>query len=154
MRVVLGIVLLLVCVMIGYRYSGRFSERKKEFEFLKKFNSRIKREVAFSKVSLVHLVKNIDSRCAVADYLKKYFIDRTDNIEEVKVLNNDEKEFLSDYVKKLGQGDSASQKEFLTEAGVTIDGYLACCVEKEKQYGPLCLKLGLLFGLIILIILL
>ena len=35
-----------------------------------------------------------------------------------------------------------------------INGYIAAAEEADKKYRPLCIKLGFLFGLIILIILL
>ena len=154
MRVFAGIVLLAVCVVIGFFYSQKYTVRKKEFEFLKTFNSRVKSEVAFSKSSLVSLVKKIDDERAVANYVREFFLRKNDRLEGLGVLKKEEKEFLSDYVKKLGQGDVSAQKDFLSEAGVVIDGYLSECVRQEKQYGSLCLKVGFLFGLIILIILL
>lgn len=154
MRVFAGIVLLAVCVVIGFFYFRKYTVRKKEFEFLKTFNSRVKSEVAFSKSSLVSLVKKIDDERAVANYVREFFLRKNDRLEGLGVLKKEEKEFLSDYVKKLGQGDVSAQKDFLSEAGVVIDGYLSECVRQEKQYGSLSLKLGFLFGLIILIILL
>lgn len=154
MKIVLGVILLLLCIFIGYTFSKKYSDRRKSFEKFKDFNARVKNEVAFSQASLISVIKNLPTDMPINAYINDFFIKKEDNAEKLKTFTDEEKTFIKDYVKTLGQGDRASQGKFLDAAEKQLEKYLAAAEEEDKKYRPLCLKLGFLFGLIILIIML
>lgn len=154
MQVIIGILLLLISTCLGFFYSRRYSERRRIFESLGAFNSRVKAEVVFSKGSLVSLVKNVESDNVATEYIRDFFLEKKESEERLKIFTKDEKIFFTDYVRRLGQGDKKSQTEYLKSAEMKIGGYISAAEEADKKYRPLCIKLGFLFGLIILIILL
>ena len=154
MKIIIGITIMILCVVIGYFYSKKYQERKKCFEDLKNFNGRVKNEVNFSQTSLISIVKSISTDTAFNSYVHGYFIDKNDSIDKLKFFNEHERTFVSDYMKNIGQGDKNSQSQFLESSEKQIEKYLDDAIEEDKKYRPLCIKLGFLFGLIILIILL
>ncbi len=154
MKIILGIIIMILCVVIGYFYSKKYQERKKYFEDFKNFNGRVKNEVNFSQTSLISIVKSISTDTAFNSYVHGYFIDKNDSIDKLKFFNEHERTFVSDYMKNIGQGDKNSQSQFLESSEKQIEKYLDDAIEEDKKYRPLCIKLGFLFGLIILIILL
>lgn len=154
MKIILGIIIMILCVLIGYFYSKKYQERKKCFEDFKNFNGRVKNEVNFSQTSLISIVKSISTDTAFNSYVHGYFIDKNDSIDKLKFFNEHERTFVSDYMKNIGQGDKNSQSQFLESSEKQIEKYLDDAIEEDKKYRPLCIKLGFLFGLIILIILL
>ena len=154
MKIILGIIIMILCVVIGYFYSKKYRERKKCFEDFKNFNGRVKNEVNFSQTSLISIVKSISTDTAFNSYVHGYFIDKNDSIDKLKFFNEHERTFVSDYMKNIGQGDKNSQSQFLESSENQIEKYLDDAIEEDKKYRPLCIKLGFLFGLIILIILL
>ena len=154
MRLITGILLLVVSTFLGFFYSRRYGERRKTFERLGVFNSRVKAEVVFSKGSLVSLVKNTECDNPAAEYIRDFFLEKKESEEKLKIFTKDEKDFFTDYVRRIGQGDKKSQTDYLEAAEIKINGYISAAEEADKKYRPLCIKLGFLFGLIILIILL
>ena len=110
--------------------------------------------MAFSQASLISVIKNLPTDTPINAYINGFFIKKEDNAEKLKTFTDEEKTFIKDYVKTLGQGDRASQGKFLDAAEKQLEKYLAAAEEEDKKYRPLCLKLGFLFGLIILIIML
>lgn len=154
MRLISGIILLAVSTFLGFYYSRKYTERRKAFKSLDAFNSKLKEEVAFAKTSIVAIVKNIENDNIINEYIRDFFLSKKENPEKLKNLSEEEKNFFVDYVRRIGQGDKKSQKEYLEAAELKINGYVVAAEEADKKYRPLCIKLGFLFGLIILIILL
>ena len=154
MRLITGIILLVVSTFLGFSYSGRYGERRKTFERLGSFNSRVKTEVVFSKGSLVSLVKNTDCDNPATEYIRDFFLEKKESEDKLKIFTKEEKDFFTDYVRRIGQGDKKSQMDYLEAAEAKINEYISAAEEADKKYRPLCIKLGFLFGLIILIILL
>ncbi len=154
MRLIAGILLLAISTFLGYFYSRRYIERRKAFERLNAFNLLVETEVVFAKNSLVVLVKNAECDDVLTGYIRDFFLLKRENEEKLKILKKDEKSFFIEYVRRLGQGDKKSQTEYLKAAEAKISGYLSVAEDEDKKYRPLCLKLGFLFGLVVLIILL
>ena len=107
-----------------------------------------------SKYSLVSLVKNTDCDNPATEYIRDFFLEKKESEDKLKIFTKEEKDFFTDYVRRIGQGDKKSQPDYLEAAEAKINGYIAAAEEADKKYRPLCIKLGFLFGLIILIILL
>lgn len=154
MKIAAGILLLVLSTVSGYIFSLKYSERKKTFEKVLAFNSAVKNEVVFSKKSLVSIVKNTETDCSLIEYIRSFFLDKNVKEDKLKILTKSEKDFFTEYVKGLGQGDKKSQTEFLHNSETRLKSFLSDAAEADKKYRPLCVKLGFLFGLIVLIILL
>lgn len=76
------------------------------------------------------------------------------NFAEYPFLTSDETVFVRDYFLAFGRGDSGSQKAYFTAQKAALDGYKNKSVEDSKRYGDLYLKLGFLFGLAVLVLIL
>lgn len=154
MKIVAGVLLLVLSTISGFVFSFKYSERKKSFEKVLAFNSAVKNEVIFSKTSIVSVIKKTECDCPLIEYIRSYFIEKKCKEENLKILKKGEKDFFIEYVKGLGQGDKKSQTNFLEASEAKLKNYLAEAEEADKKYRPLCIKLGFLFGLVVLIILL
>ena len=69
-------------------------------------------------------------------------------------LNDDENAFLKEYVSYIGRGDNISQMNYLLTCDESIKKLCNSTYEEEKRYRKLYIKLGFLFGLVILVVLL
>lgn len=152
MKIILGVFFLALSVALGYLFSTKYTERKKAVDALKNFHVKVKNEVNFTQKSIVELVKNLKGDSALEKYLREFFIDKNENLDELKCLKVDEKEFVSEYAKTVGNGDKKQQLKYLEGVDLKIEEFSKSANEDCKKYKPLCIKLGLLFGLIMLII--
>ncbi len=154
MRTFLGILALIASVVISYLWSKKYTERKKFFGELKSFNESVKKEVIFSRKTLLELIKKLDGETRFSRYIGAAMTNTKDAETCLTDINPAEKQFLADYIRGIGGGDAETQKKYLEVAEKDIEKFYSAATEEEKKYRPLCIKLGFLFGLIMLIILL
>lgn len=154
MKTFLGIILLIISVIIGYFLSKKYTERREFFFQLKGFNESVKKEVLFSKNTIIELVKKLTPSGKFNNYIKAFFAKESDLESYLDCLKLEERQYLSNYLSGLGNGDAEEQKKYIESSQADIDKMYTEAFEAEKKYRPLCIKLGFLFGLILLIIML
>ena len=151
MRVILGIMLLLVCIFLGYILSQKFTKKRKFYSSFLVFNTNIKNEISFSQSTLIKIADKLDVKDdfngCVYEFIKEHEFTFNKNY-----LNKEEIDFFKAYLSRLGSSDKFSQLSYLEEVGVQIDKRLSVATENEKKYKKLYLKLGFLLGLIAFII--
>ena len=153
MNIYIGVLSLILCTFNGYRLSVKFNERKKFFSDFFSFNQKMISEVSFTQNPLLKIVESEqgDKR----DFIK--FISGEINKAEYYVpdyLKKEEIPIVKEYANNLGRSDRETQLKFLSSQTKIIENLCASSEKDEIKYKKLYVKLGFLFGLIILIALL
>jgi hypothetical protein len=149
MKLILGIICVVLGVIVGYRFSDKFTQRKKFFNDFKLFNDLLKTEVAFSQRTIKSLYNRFEQSLFI-NYIKgSCACDK-----ELKFVNSDEKKFTKEYCVNISKTDKFSLLNYLNNITKTIDDSSKKATEDEKKYKTLYIKLGFLIGLIILVVLL
>ncbi|MBE5756647.1 MAG: hypothetical protein E7342_02490 [Clostridiales bacterium] len=145
----LGFCIIILTTYIGYCFSKNLAKRKKFFNDFYNFNQKIKREVGFSKNTLLSI---LDEENEFVLLLKKVVFES--EIERPKYLEKEDFELFINYGKFLGTSDSDSQISYFNSLNDGIKKLLEEAKQKEEKLRPLYLKLGFFIGLALLIILL
>lgn len=153
MKLLIGVMLLVLSTLIGYKLSEKYVLRKKFYKDFLTFNQVLTREISFMQGTIVSLVKGIDFDGDFTDLLNNY-INTGEFKFEKKYLSTEEIEYLKKYLKIIGSGDKNTQLEFLGSVNFELNNKCATVNEDEKKYKTLYIKLGFLIGLIAMIILL
>lgn len=152
MKILIGILCVIICTFIGKILSEKYQKRKEFFSELNNLNQKLKSEISFKQSSLKDIVDSL-SNATLKSYLIEYVFNKNESINVV-FLSNDENDFLKDYSKNLGVFDKNSQLSFLSSVDSQIYTYYKSGREEERKYRKLYIKLGFLFGLIILVVIL
>ncbi len=151
MRILIGFLLLLLCVLVAFLLTKKFTLKKEFYKSFEAFNTVMIQEVCFGKKTLISVIEN--TKCDNDFY--RLLSDRfAKNIspQEKDYLSKEENLFFVEYCNNLGKTDGASQNEFLSKADKNIKEQLSKSIEEEKNKKTLYLKLGFMLGLILLII--
>lgn len=152
MKIFVGILLCIISTFIGYYFSKKYSVRRKFFQDFVDFNSAIKKEISFSKNTLISFIKSFEN---ANDLFYKNLIDVIVNKKNVSLEKNiftkQENQYLTSYLNFIGTSDTNSQLNFLNKTEKELDGFLEESMAEEKKCKPLYIKIGFLIGLIMFI---
>lgn len=145
----MGLILVAACTGGGFWFSLRFRKKREFYSDFSQFNQLMQREVGFSKRTLREIFAKARYGEAFMQVIRAF-----EERKEVKnqLLNERENEYVKSYFGVLGKTDSATQLAFLNAQKPVIDGYLNTAKEDERKYRPLCIKMGLLIGLILFVL--
>ena len=153
MRLFLGIILLLLCLFIGYCMSGKYHFRSIFFSDFLSFNTLLTQEIAFKQTTIVNIIKNQSVKNDFYYLLNKYISNEIKDFN-IQYLTTQEKNFALEYFEKIGRFDKETQLEYLNNVNkIIIEKQQASSLD-EKKYNALYIKLSFLIGLILLIIVL
>ena len=147
------------CVML---FSYKYYVRKNFFLALSRFLDEIELNLSFLKDDLHKLTKNFSSNSLkFDDVLKAYesFLDTSNNAEfETKILsftflNDDEKQKVLDYFKKLGRSDCSTQNDLTKAMQKYVLEKMDVCKSDVSKKANLVQKLSVIFGLFVIILL-
>lgn len=154
MNLFIGILALIVCTVIGYRLSAKYTAKKNFYSDFYDFNKALKGEVSFAQKTIKDLIKNgAAGKGEFFNVINQKFFEKSEDFT-VKSLSAEQTNFLKNYLNTIGQSDRSTQLKYLDNAESAISQNLSESTEDEKKYKTLYVKLGFLFGLIILIALL
>lgn len=152
-NVIIGILSLILCYLISINFSSKYEMRRKFYEELFYFNNKLKIEVAFSKRTLLSIIS--EETGLIAPLLVNYFHkNKTLNKKEFRFLKEKDIVLINNYLEIIGKHDANTELNQLEKFHLEIEEILNSCKEEEKKYKPLCVKIGISFGLIIFILLL
>ena len=153
MRLILGCVILCLCTYIGYFLSQKYVKRKEFYQDFISFNNKMKNEVSFFQNTIDNIIKKSEND---GDFYKYLLNKKNINVCDYKCeyLTTEENKYVKNYVKELGTTDKDSQLKYFDIVDDDISKIYEKVESDEKKYKVLFLKLGFLFGLIILIVLL
>ncbi len=154
MRLVLGIVFLILSTFFGYKFSSKFSDRRVFYNDFYLFNKQLVNEVFFSQNSIVNLVDKKTDDGYFIGQVKKIILEKNNKTQLSNIYTKEENDFFNDYLSNIGNGDSVSQRKYLEGIDELLKEKRQMTHDEEKKYKKLYVKLGFLFGLVLLIIVL
>ncbi len=161
LKILSGIAIIAFTTFCGWLLSQKFRRRKLFFEQFKEFNEHFLNEIAYYRRPIQQFIADFEYEGEFNELLQLLFSLWGENslqkrnfmeVIEYSFLKNEEKRMIADYFLMLGRGDSVSQKGYFSAVKDTLAKYCAEAERDDKRYGDLYVKLGILFGLFILII--
>ncbi len=152
MKLLIGVVGVILCTFIGKILSEKYLKRKNFYSEFYNFNQKMKSEISFKQSTIKNIIDKLDNetfRC----YLDEAVLMHNENLY-VSFLSDEENDFLKEYVKNIGVFDKDSQLLYLNSVDSQIQILYKNSFDDEKKYRKLYVKLGFLFGLIFLVIVL
>ena len=152
MNIFIGVLAVFLGTFAGVFLSSKYVKRKKFYSEFNSFNIKLKSEITFGQKTIKELISSLD-KGLFQNYLYESFFNNNADMYIV-FLNDDENAFLKEYVSYIGRGDNVSQMNYLLTCDESIKKLCNSTYEEEKRYRKLYIKLGFLFGLVILVVLL
>lgn len=160
-KFLLGVAIVAFSSYCGFVFAKKYRKRKLFFGQLKEFNERFLSEISYYRRPIGEFATAYFYKGEFQDFLQTYFaeidelsqnLEKTVAFDDCEFLNDEEKSVITDYFKMLGKGDSASQKLYFSAAKERLVKMQASAENDCKKYGDLYVKLGFLFGLFVLIL--
>ncbi len=160
-KFLLGVAIVAFFSFCGHLLAKKYRQRSSFFKQFKEFNERFLSEIAYYRRPLKDFVTEYAYEGEFGELLKDYFsaIDDRTQVEfllsqrdKYSFLNEDERRTVEDYFLMLGKGDSTSQKGYFGSVKEKLTSLRSEAESAAKRYGDLYVKLGFLFGLLILIL--
>lgn len=149
MRLIIIAFIPFITALIGYLLSLKFLNERNFWEDFYFWHKKIKSEINFTQKTIPELI-NAERRSVFSELLDGYL--KTEKLSLPKFLSQEERNFVSDYVHTLGTTDKSSQLFFLNSVENKLSEFNDTHLLKYKKVGPLFIKLGFLFGVIIFIL--
>lgn len=153
MNILSGIIVLCLSVALSILLSNKYTKRKTFYTEFSRFNEKILKEVSFTSSSLFKISKSLSFDNDFGLTTSKYFAGEK-NVQTLAYLSKEENEYYLYYLSNVGLSDRESQIAFVSKTQQELVEKLKNSSEDEKKYKSLYVKLGFLFGLIMMIILL
>ncbi len=151
-KLILCILIVVFCVVLGYFSAEKYRSRKLFFNEFSNFNDRYLNELSYSKKPLEQFLSEYEYRGDFKKVIEK-LRKRTQLGIDFSYLTKEEISDCSDYFAMLGRGDSRSQTEFFITRRAQLSDKKDKTEKEAKRRSELYLKLGLLFGLALVILL-
>ncbi|MBE5744562.1 MAG: hypothetical protein E7355_00290 [Clostridiales bacterium] len=159
----LGIAIVAFTTFCGYLLGNKYRKRKLFFTQWTLFNERFLNEISYYRNPLQDFFVKYSYK-GEFEYLLQRFLECVKDRQSLKnnliyetdfnFIKADEKVFIEDYFAMLGKGDSSSQKNHFSTYKNSLFELEKQATETCKKYVDLYIKLGFLFGLFILILIL
>lgn len=163
MKWLLIVVFFVISITTGYFISIKYKKRSNFFNSLIMLAQKLDVEINFSRERLKKLIENFDAKNKSNLLgIDNTFINYLNNGGELTsellfgkstLLKNDEKEMVLMFFKSLGRMDVENQSKEIKNFISRFESSLTTCLQEEKKYGKLGVKLGIAVGLVIAVIL-
>ena len=158
MKIILILVLIVLCVIVGYGISCGYKQKKKFYESYLSFLQNLKIDIGFSANKLSEIIneykketENKDFVCLLDNYM--LCLNANQNLtkeimfKNINFLNEQEKEEILVFFKMLGRSDIFNQVEVIKNKSEQVNSTCEKLKKDCEKYCPLFVKLGLLLGL-------
>ena len=154
---ILIVVLIAVIMLIAYSVSEQYKDRYDFYNNLKMFLNQFKINISFRQEKINNFLNSITPKKQFKSFIeeyKKYISSGELNLDNVKVLEDEDKVILNDIVKNIGKYDAKNEVQQLDTFLLTVDSRLSKALEDKNKLCRMIIKLALLFaiGLSILLI--
>ncbi len=153
MKLILGLVLIGVCVLLGVKFSEKYTKSKRFYSDLHDFNRVLINKISYSNESVIKILNQLDDNGECIEYIKERFKGEKNTIA-LYYLSENEKTFFNGYIDEIGKSERDKQVNYLNKMDIEFELKLKKAIENEKKYKPLYVKLGILLGLVMFIIIL
>ncbi len=156
-----GLAVIAFTSFCGYLFAGKYKKRRIFFTQLQEFNERFLAEVSYYRRPIKTFIAQFAYKAEFAELLKEVFTRLETHLqldegmlsgETFSFLKNEEKQIVYNYFMMLGRGDSTAQKGYFSAMKDKLSMLQKDGVTQYKRYADLYIKLGFLFGLLILIL--
>ena len=157
----LGVAVVAFTTFCGFLLSKKYRRRKLFFQQYAMFNQRFLAEITYYKRPIMEFICGEVYKGEFA-YVLEEFVTLTQSQVLIRgnlldnpafsFLNKEEKRGIEEYFQMLGKGDSVSQKTYFSSMKERIEIQRKTAEEQTKKYGDLYVKIGFLFGLFVLIL--
>ena len=157
------IILFFLCLIIGYYFSKKYTNRLKFFKSIILLCQNLDIEINYSRERLKKLISDYDEKTKKNLLgIDEEFLKYLDNPKELKkeelfknasILKKEEQDLIFLFFKNLGRSDVENQTNELKNFIAKFEEIKIKAENENKKYGSLSLKLGLITGLFILVIL-
>lgn len=157
MKIVLIILLVLVIMLIAFGLSEQYADKFDLYNNLKMFLNQFKLNLNFKQDKILDFLNKVKSKkqfkifiTAFENYVKTGVVD----LHELKVVDSEEINELTDIIQNVGKLDLSSENKQLEMFIERVDIRLNKAKEDKQKLCPMIIKLSLLFaiGLAILLI--
>ena len=157
----LGVAIVAFTTFCGYLLSKKYRKRKLFFAKLNDFNERFLTEISYYRRPILQWIQEIEGKGEFAFCVQEYLRRVTNQVpihgmliddSMYSFLSAEEKGEIEKYFSILGKGDSLSQKNRFTAERERLVSWRKLAEDNAKKYGDLYIKVGFLFGLFVLII--
>ncbi len=156
MKWILILILIFIIMIIAYSISEQYKEKFDFYNNLKIFLLQFKLNISFKKEKIIEFLNKVNSKkyfnifiCEYKNYLKTNII----NLENIKILDGDERKQLENLIKSIGLLDSQNEILQLDLFIQEVDEKLKRAEKDKNKLCPMILKLSLLFAIGLAIIL-
>ena len=156
-----GIALIGFTTFCGYLLARKYRKRKDFFRQLREFNDRFIGEISYFRRPIEEFVAIYSYQGDFDALLKSFFyalkFSHTSDrllldLSNESFLIEEEKHLVEDYFLTLGKGDTLSQKSYFSSVKERLIKLESETEKQAKKYGDLYIKMGFLFGLLLLIL--
>ncbi len=157
MKWILIVILIAVIMMIAYALSEQYKDKYDFYNNLKNFLNQYKINVSFKQEKINEFLSSLAPKRQFKLFIEAYqnYL-RTDtlNLDNIKILEAEEKVELNTIVHNMGSLDAKNEVGQIDTFLLGIDIKLSKALEDKNKLCPMILKLSLLFaiGLAILLI--
>ncbi len=157
MKLILILTLIVVIMLIANSISEQYKEKFDFYTNLKSFFNQFILNLSFKQEAVLDFLSKTKAKKqfsifidAYKDYLKNNIL----NLDQIKILSNEEKIQLQEMIKSIGQMDAQNETKQINVFMVDIEQRLTKAETDKNKLCPMILKLSLLFsiGLAILLI--
>ena len=154
MKLVLGIICLLFCVLMGKVLAKKYTDRRIFYSDFFEFNKKFRVEITFSQNTLPTIIGEISNKEGIFyKKLSEYFNANKRVDLDKSLFSEQENDFFIKYLNSLGKSDRNSQLNQIDSFTSEIESKVSLTKTDEEKYIKLYKKLGFLIGLILLIML-
>lgn len=154
-KVIVFVLVVSGCTFLGWLFSAKYRKRRQFFTQLLKFNARLQSELSFSRLSILSFLEKYEYSGEFAQFLAGYRTGLELGTMEIDLpfLSKEEEQLLLDYFLSLGKSDAGTQLQLLGGYEKRFAALSQEVAAESSRYETLYLKLGLLFGLLVVILL-
>lgn len=163
MKFVLLALLFAISVVTGYIFSLKYKKRQKFFSSLIMLAEKLDVEINYSRERLKILISDFDEKQKKTlfgidlNYLAyldgKVELSNQTLFKNINFLKENEKDIVFIFFKSLGRSDVENQSKEIKSYIKRFEEQSKICDNDNKKYGSLCTKLGVIFGLFLIIVL-
>ena len=143
-------------MLIAHAVSEQYKEKYDFYENLKNFLNKFKLNLSFKQEKIMNFLEKTNSKKTFNIFIKSYkqYIKNNElNLQEIKILTDEEKKQLINIIKNIGNLDAKNEINQINIFLEEIDIKLKNAENDKKKLCPMILKLSLLFAIGIGIIL-
>lgn len=156
MKWILILVLIVVIMLIAHSLSEQYKEKFDFYNNLKLFLNQFKINVSFKKTKILDFLQNIQAKKQFKLFInsyKNYLKSNNLELNEIKILDIEEKETLKNIICNLGNFDTTNELNQIEMFISDVEQKLIRAEADKNKLCPMIIKLSLLFAVALAILL-